>query len=108
MSAVLGMDPTASRQCEPRTLRPSESVTRTPSPVFSTESARERDSTRRPRRSKTFSSTWAASVSEPGSTCSRDEIRVTSEPRPLYAEANSAPVTPEPTTISFSGISVSW
>ena len=36
-----------------------------------------------PRRSKTPSSTSAASVSEPGSTRSRLEIRVTLEPRPL-------------------------
>lgn len=104
-SSVLGIEPTASRQCEPETLRPSVSVTRTPSPSRSTEAARERDITVMPRRVKTSSSTWAASASSPGSTRSREETSTTSEPRASYALANSAPVTPDPTTISRSGSS---
>ena len=81
--AVLGMEPTQTRQWLPVTLEPSPRVTTTPSSVRSTVSARERDSTFTPRRSKTSSSTSAASVSEPGRTRSRLEIRVTFEPRPL-------------------------
>ena len=59
-----------------------------------------------PRRANTSSSTCAASASSPGSTRSREETSTTSQPRASYALANSAPVTPEPTTISRSGSSV--
>ena len=58
-----------------------------------------------PRRVKTSSMRVAASSSSPGSTRSRLDTRVTGEPSPLYALANSAPVTPEPTTIMCSGSS---
>ena len=92
-------------QCEPSTVRPSVSVTRTVSPVRSTDCIREVESTFMPRRVSTSSRTAAASASSPGSTRSRDETRVTSLPRERYADANSAPVTPDPTTTSFSGSS---
>jgi hypothetical protein len=58
-----------------------------------------------PRRVKTVSIKLAASLSSPGKTISRDETKLTLQPSPLNADANSAPVTPEPTTIMCSGIS---
>ena len=103
MPAVFGTAPTAMRQWLPSTVRPSASVTTTPSPVFSTFSARDLERTVIPPRLKTFSMTLAASTSSPGSTCSRLETSVTFAPRFMYAEANSAPVTPEPTTMRCSG-----
>jgi len=103
MSSVLGSDPTAMRQWLPSTTRPSDSVATTPVLVALTESARDFESTVMPLRLKTSSITRAASASSPGSTWSREEIRVTFEPRAVYADANSAPVTPEPTTMRCSG-----
>jgi hypothetical protein len=103
MPAVFGTDPTAMRQWLPSTVRPSDRVTSTPSPSRSTFSARDFDSTFIPPRLNTFSRTAAASRSSPGSTCSRLETRVTFAPRFMYAEANSAPVTPDPTTMRCSG-----
>ena len=101
----MGTEPSARMQCEPSTVRPSVSVTVTVSPCRSTEAIRDRDSTFMPRRVSTSSSTAAASASSPGSTRSREETRVTSMPRARYAEANSAPVTPEPTTTRWEGSS---
>ncbi len=92
-------------QWDPSTVRPSVRVTVTASPARVTDCIRDFDSTFMPRRVSTSSSTSAASASSPGSTRSREETRVTSTPRARYAEANSAPVTPEPTTTSFSGTS---
>ena len=102
---MLGTEPSARMQCEPSTVRPSVSVTVTVSPCRSTEAIRDLDSTCMPRRVSTSSRTAAASASSPGSTRSREETRVTSMPRDRYAEANSAPVTPEPTTIRWLGTS---
>ena len=102
---MFGTDPTAIRPCEPSTVRPSARVTRTPSAVRSTVLARDRLSTVMPRRRNTPSMTCAASASSPGSTRSRDETSTTSLPSAPYADANSAPVTPEPTTMSRSGSS---
>ena len=90
-------------QCEAWTSRPSVSATVTTSPARVTDSIRDFDSTFMPRRLETSSSTIEASASSPGSTRSREETRVTGTPRAWYAEANSAPVTPEPTTTSSSG-----
>ena len=77
---MLGIEPTAIRQCVPSTVRPSASVTTTPSPSRRTALARDFDMTVMPRRRKTSSSTVAASASSPGSTRSRLETSVTSEP----------------------------
>ena len=66
MPSVFGMEPTASRQCEPVTVRPSVRVTITSSPSRRTACARDFPNTVRPRRAKTSSSTWAASASSPG------------------------------------------
>ena len=81
MPAVLGTEPTAIRQWLPSTVRPSARVTSTPSPMRSTLSARDLDSTVMPPRLNTFSSTTAASTSSPGSTRSRLETSVTFAPR---------------------------
>ena len=59
-----------------------------------------------PRVLNTSSSSWAASASSPGSTRSRLETSTTSAPSDVYAPANSAPVTPEPTTMSRFGSAV--
>ena len=77
---TLGSMPTVSRQCDPRTVRPSVSVTTTRSPARLTAAARERPRTVIPRRRKTSSMTTAASMSSCGSTRSRDETSVTWEP----------------------------
>ncbi len=77
---VAGTSPTVSRQCDPRTVRPSASVTTTPFPSRLTPSARDRLSTVIPRRRNTSSTTIAASGSSCGSTRSREEISVTWEP----------------------------
>jgi hypothetical protein len=77
---VLGTIPTVSRQCDPRTTRPSCRTTVTPLAVGLTSVARERPSTVMPRRRNTSSITTAASVSSCGRTCSRDETSVTWEP----------------------------
>src|SRR5690625_5131119 len=110
-SSVLGIEPTAIKQWLPSRVRPSVRVTTTPSPSPSpfrcTEAAREREYTIRPRRANTSCSTVAASAYSPGSTRSRDDTSTASLPSALYALANSAPVTPEPTTINRSGNSVS-
>ena len=84
MSAVCGIEPTASRACEPSISRPSSRRTTTPSPdsVRSTAAIRERPKTSIPRLRKTSSITSAASGSSPGRTRSRDETRTTSAPRP--------------------------
>ena len=82
-SAVFGTDPSASRQCEPSTVRPSVSVTVTVSPARVTDCIRDFDSTVMPRRVKTSSSTSAASASSPGSTRSRLDTSVTSTPSAL-------------------------
>ena len=91
----------------PSTTRPSERVATTPVRVALTESARDFESTVIPLRLKTSSMTRAASASSPGSTWSRLEISVTFEPSAVYAHANSAPVTPDPTTMRCSGVSSS-
>ena len=65
-SAVLGIEPSASRQCEPVTVRPSVSVTVTSSPSRVTDSIRDLESTSMPRRLSTSSRTCAASASSPG------------------------------------------
>src|SRR5262249_3077040 len=80
-------------------------VTATPRPSGLTPAARDRLSTVIPRLRNTSSTTIAASGSSFGSTRSREEISVTWEPSAWYALANSAPVTPEPTTTSSSGSS---
>ena len=90
-------------QCEAWTLRPSVRVTVTTSPSRVTDSMRDFDSTFMPRRFETSSSTIEASASSPGSTRSREETNVTGTPSAWYADANSAPVTPEPTTTRDSG-----
>ena len=100
---MLGTEPSARMQWEPSTVRPSVSVTVTVSPSRVTDSIRDFESTFIPRRVSTSSSTAAASASSPGSTRSREETSVTWIPSERYAEANSAPVTPEPTTISSVG-----
>ena len=100
---MLGTEPTVIRACEPSTSRPSDSVTRTPSAVATTLSARERGSMVTPRSVNTSSSVVAASGSSCGRTRSRLEISVTGTPSSAYAETNSAPVTPEPTTMRCSG-----
>src|SRR4030081_1641687 len=64
-SPVLGTIPTVSRQCEPRTVRPSSRVTVTPSPEGLADIARDRPSTVMPRRRNTSSTTIAASLRQP-------------------------------------------
>ena len=83
MSEVFGTEPSASRQCEPSTVRPSVSVTVTVSPDRVTDCMRDFDSTVMPRRVKTPSSTSAASASSPGSTRSRLDTSVTWTPSAL-------------------------
>ncbi len=56
-----------------------------------------------PRLRNTRSIAMAASASSCGMTRSRLETSVTLTPMARYALANSAPVTPEPTTIRCSG-----
>ena len=73
--------PTVSRQCDPVTVRPSVSVTSTPSPVRCTPAALDRPSTVIPLRRNTPSITSAASASSCGSTRSREDTSVTCEPR---------------------------
>ena len=77
---MFGTMPTVSRQCVPRTVRPSLSVTATPSPVRLTRSALDWLSTVMPRRRNTSSTTTAASASSCGSTRSRDDTSVTCDP----------------------------
>ncbi len=105
---MFGTEPTAMRQWLPRTSRPSVSVATTESPSRTTDSARDLFKTFMPLRLKTFSMTDAASASSPGSTWSRLEMSVTLAPSARYADANSAPVTPEPTTMRCSGTCSSW
>src|SRR5699024_8249966 len=102
---VLGMPPTANKQCDPSTYPPPVSVTRTPSLIRVTVSARVREITLTPFCENASSSTCAASGSSHGSSVVREDTSVTFEPSSWYAEANSAPVTPEPTTIICSGSS---
>ena len=102
----MGTDPSASTQWEASTLRPSVSATVTRSPCRVTDSIRDFESTFMPPAYGTSSSTADASASSPGSTRSRQETSVTGMPRARYAEANSAPVTPDPTTTRLSGTSV--
>ena len=80
MDSVLAIEPTAISTCEPSTLRPSASSTTTPLPVRRTPAARERSITVMPLRRNTPSSTSAASASSVGSTRSRDDTSITSEP----------------------------
>ncbi len=105
MPRVLGTDPTATRQWLPATVPPSSSLTTTPSAVRLTLAARARLAIRMPRRVNTSSSRCAASASSLGMTRSRLETSVTWLPSARYAEANSAPVTPDPTTTRCSGSS---
>ncbi len=77
---VAGIMPTVSRQCDPVTVRPSVSVTTTPSPARFTPAARDLPSTVIPLRRNTPSITRAASASSCGSTRSREDTRVTCEP----------------------------
>ena len=110
-STVLGTDPTVISACDPVTVRPSARVTTTPSPSRRTDSARACARISTPRSAKTSCSTAAASASSPGSTRSRLDTSVTWAPISTYADTNSAPVTPEPTTTKCSGSSVrsySW
>ena len=103
----MGTDPTHISACEPgrpsgrRPARPT-----TPSSVRRTAAARARLTSVPPRLVKTCSMTSAASGSSPGSTRSRLDTSVTGTPSSLYPLANSAPVTPEPTTTRCSGGSV--
>ncbi len=87
-------------------MRPSSIVTRTPFSVRTTEAARARLTISPPCSAKTSSITSAASASSPGSTRTRLDTSVTRTPISRYALANSAPVTPEPTTTRCSGSSV--
>ena len=105
-SRVFGTDPTRSSACVPSTVRPSESVTRTPSSVRSTCSARACFTSSTPRSASASSSTSAASSSSYGSIRSRLETSVTGTPISVKARTNSAPVTPDPTTTRCSGRSV--
>ncbi|BCB79972.1 hypothetical protein Pflav_063820 [Phytohabitans flavus] len=102
---MLGTDPTAISACDPVTTRPSASSTRTPSPSRRTAEARELPSTAMPRERNTSSITAAASASSCGMTRSRLDTSVTLTPIARYALANSAPVTPEPITMRWSGSS---
>ena len=77
---MFGTEPSASRQCDPSTVRPSVRVTVTVSPSRVTDCIRDLCITVMPRRSSTSSSTCAASASSPGSTRSREETSVTSMP----------------------------
>ncbi len=79
--SVRGIMPTVSRQWLPDRVRPSTRVTVTPSWSRVTDRARERLSTVMPRRRKTSSMRLAASSSSFGRTRSREETRVTLEPR---------------------------
>ena len=100
-----GTEPTAISTCEPSTVRPSASSTTTPPSVRRTAAARELLRIVMPRARNTRSIAIAASASSCGMTRSRLETSVTSTPIARYALANSAPVTPEPTTIRCSGSS---
>ncbi len=77
---MFGTVPTVMRACEPSTVRPSVSSTRTPFSVRFTAAARPRSAILPPRDWKTFSTTAAASESSPGSTWSREETSVTGTP----------------------------
>src|SRR5438067_1316935 len=108
---VLGTDPTAISAWEPSTTRPSDSVTATPSAERRTEAARELLRIVMPRARNTRSIAIAASWSSCGITRSRLDTSVTATPIARYAEANSAPVTPDPTTTrceGSSGRSYTW
>ena len=80
MSVVFGIEPTVISACEPVTVRPSVSVTTTPSSVRFTDSARACAIVCTPRSRNTSCSTAEASASSPGITRSRLEINVTSLP----------------------------
>jgi hypothetical protein len=73
--------------------------------VRSTEAARDWFRIVMPRSRNTRSMAIAASASSCGITRSRLETSVTRTPMARYALANSAPVTPEPMTIRWSGSS---
>ncbi len=79
-SAVLGTEPTAMSACDPSTTRPSASVTATPSPVRTTDAARELFRIVMPRDRNTFSMAPAASWSSCGMTRSRLDTSVTGTP----------------------------
>ncbi len=80
---VFGIEPTATRQWLPSSTRPSARVTSTLSPWRVTASARAWETTFRPLRLNTSSSTPAASASSPGRTRSREDTRVTLAPSRL-------------------------
>src|SRR6266508_1424187 len=93
------------RAWEPVTVRPSTSSTTTPPVSRRTAAARALFRIVMPRDRNTCSMTVAASGSSCGMTRSRLDTSVTWTPIARYAEANSAPVTPEPTTTRCSGSS---
>jgi hypothetical protein len=97
--AVFGIEPTAISAWEPSTTWPSCRVTATPAAVRRTDAARELLRIVMPRARNTRSMAMAASGSSWGITRSRLDTNVTATPIARYAEANSAPVTPEPITI---------
>ena len=107
MFRVLGIEPTVMSACDPRISRPSLVRTNTPpSSMRTTESTRACFTRDTPRSVNTVSSTSAASASSCGKIRSRDATIVTFTPSSANADTNSAPVTPEPTTIKCSGNSV--
>ena len=77
---MLGIAPTAISACEPVTVWPSASVTSTPSPVLTTDSARDLLRIVMPRSRNTRSIAIAASASSCGITRSRLDTRVTRTP----------------------------
>ena len=100
---MVGIEPTANSTCDPSIDAAVGRVTSTPSAVRRAPDARDWDMTVMPRVLNTSSSSCAASASSPGSTRSRLDTSTTSAPSDVYAPANSAPVTPEPTTMSRVG-----
>ena len=102
---MFGTEPTVISAWLPSTVRPSSISTRTPFSDRRTAAARARLTISPPCSAKTCSITSAASESSPGSTRSRLDTSVTRTPISRYALANSAPVTPEPTTTRCSGSS---
>ena len=103
---MFGVDPTHISTCVPSTVRPSISCTVAPLRVAVTPLARARLTSLPPRLVNTHSMTAAAAGSSPGSTWSRLDTRVVGMPISRYPLANSAPVTPEPTTTRWPGISL--
>ena len=95
--SVLGIEPTAIRQCEPSTVRPSSSVTTTPSPVALTGTGPGLGQDLHAAAPEDVLEHAAASASSPGSTRSRrGHQRRPARRARCRRDANSAPVTPEP------------